>query len=174
MTAIDQMLEAVSAATLEFCETVLLMDYKVSESTAQETETRTQISLALVGADVAVQLVMIAESETCKSFSRTLFGMEESEDISDQDVTDGMGEVANIIAGSFKSRLNDTYPGLTLGLPTLGTVNAPVLYPSRVSVDYLPVAIGDHSVLLMVMMEEKNGLSARPESRVRALQHVGR
>ena len=177
MTAIDQALEAASSATKEFCDTVLSMELNVRASEGPESESgnlRTQVSVSLVGADVAFQLIMITGDKSCRTFSRALFGMEDGEEVSDQDVADGMGEVANIIAGGLKSRLVDDYPGLTLGLPTLGGVHEPVLYPSRVSVGSQPTSIGGHPVLLMVMMEEKNGSSARSQNRVGALQHAGR
>ncbi len=114
MTAIDQAVEPASSATKEFCDTVLSMDLNVRASEGPESESgnlRTQVSVSLVGTDAAFQLIMITGDKSCRTFSRALFGMEDGEDVSDQDVADGMGEVANIIAGGLKSWLADDYPG---------------------------------------------------------------
>jgi len=72
--------------------------------------------IQLVG-EQSVHIGLCAGEAECSALSKSLLGMEEDEEITSDDITDAMGEIANIIAGCVKTRMADRIEGLTLGLP---------------------------------------------------------
>ena len=72
----------------------------------------------LVASDCQAQIGVVAEWQACQSLARALFGMEpDSELEAESDVADALGEIANMIAGGVKTRMNAHVPGLNTGLP---------------------------------------------------------
>jgi hypothetical protein len=72
----------------------------------------------LSSSDSVVQLGIVAERLHCEAMSRALLGMPEDEAFgSDGDVADALGEIANMVAGSAKTRMNERIPDIVLGLP---------------------------------------------------------
>ena len=72
----------------------------------------------LVAASCQVQIGVVAEWEACQALARALFGMEVDAELeADSDVSDALGEIANMVAGRVKTRMNERAPGLNTGLP---------------------------------------------------------
>ncbi len=72
----------------------------------------------LVAAGCQVQIGVVAEWEACQALARALFGMEADAELeADSDVSDALGEIANMVAGRVKTRMNERAPGLNTGLP---------------------------------------------------------
>jgi Chemotaxis phosphatase CheX len=72
----------------------------------------------LVAAGCQVQIGVVAEWEACQALARALFGMEPGAELeADSDVSDALGEIANMVAGCVKTRMNEGTPGLNTGLP---------------------------------------------------------
>ncbi len=84
--------------------------------------------IALVGNESSMQIGMGGSAENCMKLARALFGLEpEEEDPSEQDLADALGEMANVVAGSLKTRMRDHAASMQLGLPIVmhGYVDAP-------------------------------------------------
>jgi len=72
----------------------------------------------LSSSDSVVQLGIVAERLHCEALSRALLGMAEDEPFgSEGDVADALGEIANMVAGSAKTRMSERVPDIVLGLP---------------------------------------------------------
>ena len=72
----------------------------------------------LVAAGCQVQIGVVAEWEACQALARALFGMDPGAELeADSDVSDALGEIANMVAGCVKTRMNERTPGLNTGLP---------------------------------------------------------
>lgn len=72
----------------------------------------------LTSSQSVVQLGIIGERLDCEAMSRALLGMPDDEPFgSEGDVADALGEIANMVAGSVKTRMNEIIPGIVLGLP---------------------------------------------------------
>ena len=72
----------------------------------------------LVAAGCMVQIGVVAEWQACQALARALFGMEADQELDgDSDVSDALGEIANMVAGLVKMRMNERTPGLNSGLP---------------------------------------------------------
>jgi Chemotaxis phosphatase CheX len=72
----------------------------------------------LVAAGCQVQIGVVAEWGACQALARALFGMEAGAELeADSDVSDALGEIANMVAGRVKARMNERAPGLVTGLP---------------------------------------------------------
>ena len=75
--------------------------------------------LPLTTSDLNVQIGLFAEEAGCITLARTLLGMEPEDELEfGSDVFDCMGEVANVLAGSLKTRMKTvTRRRIDLGLP---------------------------------------------------------
>jgi len=62
----------------------------------------------------------IALEETCGiAVARSMLCMEPDDEVSDEDLGDAIGEVANMVMGSVKTRLQDTVPNVEISIPTV-------------------------------------------------------
>jgi hypothetical protein len=69
------------------------------------------------GEDV-LQLGLVAERAGCETISRALLCMAPDDAFSaESDIADAVGEIANMVAGGVKKRMDDRVPGILLGLP---------------------------------------------------------
>jgi hypothetical protein len=155
---VETVLEAASAATNNVCETVLMLPFEhvpPSQEDCAKKESLRQISIALVNEDVALQVGLVTGWDVCAGLARTLLCLSEEDEIGDQDVTDGMGELINIIGGTVKTHLNDNYPSLKLGLPLISLPDGH--QPRTVKVSQQWLSIGEHRLQLTAMMQEHGG-----------------
>jgi hypothetical protein len=73
--------------------------------------------IPLLGEDQTLQLALLATPDGCAELSRLLLGLDPSDNVSDADVADAVGELVNIVAGGVKQRMQDSAGLLRLGLP---------------------------------------------------------
>ncbi len=75
--------------------------------------------ISMVGEVRPVQLAIIADERVFRSLAATLLGMEpeEAEELSEADVSDGLGELINIVAGTVKTTMVQHDATIKLGLP---------------------------------------------------------
>jgi CheY-specific phosphatase CheX len=59
------------------------------------------------------------EEEAAKAVSASMLCLEEGEEVSEEDLADAVGEVANMIMGGVKSRLQDEYGAIEISIPTV-------------------------------------------------------
>jgi len=72
----------------------------------------------LTADDYQLQVGVVAEWAACEALARALFGHEPGWAFeAESDVCDALGEIANMVAGGIKTRMNARVPGLSTGLP---------------------------------------------------------
>lgn len=74
--------------------------------------------IALVADDDSVLLNLSSNMDGLAQLAKSMLGMGAEEVLSDADLCDAVGEMANITAGSIKRQLTDRTSGIKLGLPT--------------------------------------------------------
>jgi len=63
-------------------------------------------------------LALFGKDQTCKTLGRALLGMDPGEDISKEELADGLGEILNMVAGVIKRKMTaEEAKGVALGLP---------------------------------------------------------
>jgi CheY-specific phosphatase CheX len=74
--------------------------------------------VALVAENVSIQLGVGSTAGGCQEIVCSMLGMDPSEEtLDDADISDAMGEIANILAGQVKREMTDRAGNLRLGLP---------------------------------------------------------
>lgn len=111
--------------------------------------------IALVNPEVSAHIGFFATEKECEAFSRALLMMEpDEEELTEEDVTDALGEIINIAAGGVKTKVSDAYPSLTLGLPVC--MSGKIRPTDNMVSMSATVAIGSETARLVVLMS-KNG-----------------
>lgn len=75
--------------------------------------------ISLASPDNAIQVGIVSTYSGCRRIAGTLLGLESEEaaGLSDADVADGVGELANVLAGMLKTYVEDADVRLQVGLP---------------------------------------------------------
>ena len=113
--ALDDWLKATVDAASEFAATTLGDSLCVAEPGSKMSRDLTGCFVALVGDEGALQIGLAANPAGCQILAQALFASDEV--LSDEDVSDALGEIANIIAGGVKKRMATVQLSLAIGLP---------------------------------------------------------
>lgn len=144
---ISAWLTAVMDAAAEFTETTLGLELGDPSKVRKLPENLTGCFVALVGQEERLQIGLASDPEGCQTLARTLFAADE--ELPDSDVTDALGEIANIMAGGVKKRRGEINTGMTLGLPIV--MEGHVRIADRQEVAHVDTAVGDVPVRLLVI-----------------------
>jgi len=98
--------------------------------------------------------------EGCRMLAAAMLGMDatEAKDLSDADVHDSIGELANILAGVVKGRLSDEDSALTLGLPLF--IDGLVEGDRRSRARHFACLVGDTRCVLTLLIGGENSVAA--------------
>jgi len=113
--ALDAWLAATVDAATEFASTTLDSTLDSDAAIGNLPMDLTECFVALVGEEGSLQIGLAADAAGCQTLAKALFASED--DLPDEDVSDALGEIANIIAGGVKKRMATTQQPLALGLP---------------------------------------------------------
>lgn len=149
MTAHDPQvwLDAASDSTAEFASTTLAFELRQGDDLPRLPENMTGCLVALVGQNESLQVGISSNAEGCETLARTLFASDD--ELSEDDISDAMGEIANIVAGGVKTRMAKLFGGLQLGLPIV--MEGHVRVTERQQIAQRDVALGDVPVRLLVV-----------------------
>jgi hypothetical protein len=143
------------AATLdaanEFGTTTLGFDVGDPNATRRLPENLTGCFVALVGEQESLQVGLASDSEGCQTLARALFAADDP--LPDSDVTDALGEIANIMAGGVKKR-RTSQGGMSLGLPMV--MEGHVRITERQEMAHLDIALGEVPVRLLVVCNREH------------------
>lgn len=140
-------LEATLAAAIEFSETTLGFGLGDPEAIRKLPENLTGCFVALVGQEESLQIGLASDTAGCQTLAQALFAAEE--ELAESDVTDALGEIANIMAGGVKKRRSESHAGMALGLPII--MEGHVRTTDRQALTHLDIALGDVPVRLLVV-----------------------
>ena len=108
--------------------------------------------VALIGDEDSIQIGIGATQSDCRELARRLFGMEEGEEgeLSEADVADAMGEMANVIAGGVKVRVaNDNSMSMNIGLPII--LQGHIVIPNNCEIAETTMQWQDVAVRLLLL-----------------------
>jgi CheY-specific phosphatase CheX len=115
-TLLDECLRATLDATAELAKATLGVELTTTASDAYELPPKlTGCCVALVGEAGSLQIGFASHPAGCQTFAKILFASNEV--LPEEDVSDALGEIANIIAGGVKKRMVSGQPPLAIGLP---------------------------------------------------------
>lgn len=153
---VAEWLAAMLEAAAEFTETTLGLELGDPSAIRKLPENLTGCFVALVGQEERLQIGLASDPAGCQTLAQTLFAADE--ELPESDVTDALGEIANIVAGGVKKRRSDATSGMTLGLPMV--MEGHVRIADRQEVAHIDTAVGDVPVRLLVICNREQ--SAAP------------
>lgn len=112
--------------------------------------------VALVSESASVQLGVASTDEGCRQLAGALLCLEPGEEeLSDEDVADAVGEIANIVAGQVKRTIGGPGSSMKLGLPLF--VHGKVETSSdTVETAAADITVGPVPVTLLVMKDSND------------------
>lgn len=116
--AIDDLMNAVAESAADISRDVLGKSGESGSGEQANADEDSGAYVALIGEGIALQIGFAARPDTCRSLAGTLLGLDNAEaSPAGQDVADAIGEIANMLAGGVKMRLDKHFPALRVGLP---------------------------------------------------------
>lgn len=114
--------EALIAGATEVFETMIFMDIRQStEQDGQETHHKSDTFLGSITFTGEIEgCLSICCSVPCaKAIAQNMLGMAQTDELGESEISDAIGEVANMVLGSFKSRIQETVGNLNVSIPTV-------------------------------------------------------
>lgn len=111
--------------------------------------------LAVTRGGEAIHLGVMSDSAGCIALTRALLQMDDDEEVAEEDVTDAVGEIINILAGVVQRSLDGEGPAISLGFPMY--VKGEVHAPGNTEARYASINLGPARADLMVVRGELNG-----------------
>jgi CheY-specific phosphatase CheX len=148
--SLDDWLQAALGAAEECSKTTLGCALNTSEQPRLPPEL-TGCFVALVGDSGSLQIGFGSDPAGCQTLAKALFASEV--DLPEEDVSDALGEIVNIIAGGVKKRMSAVQPPLAIGLPIV--MRGQVRLSERQQVLEAEVSLGDVPVRLLVLSNKR-------------------
>lgn len=112
--------ETVLEAAKEVFETMIFMEIEPAASAPAPTDCSLLGSITFKG-NLEGCLGISLSWPCAQTIARNMLALDPDADISEREVCDAVGEVTNMVMGSIKSRLQDTYPDIAVSIPTVIT-----------------------------------------------------
>lgn len=127
----------------EVFETMIFMDLEENADIEHDIDEDSLLGSITFKGDIEGCLTICCGLHSAKVIASNMLGLEESEDIAEDDICDAMGEVANMVMGSVKSRIQDSVGNIEVSIPSV------------IRGRHLANSLGEHSqkVLLKVHIE---------------------
>lgn len=87
------------------------------ERTAAIGDGRRGAYVPILSGDYSLHVGIVSDDEGCASLTRALLGMAPDEDVSQDDIHDAVGEIANMVAGGVKTKVTARGLPVQIGLP---------------------------------------------------------
>jgi CheY-specific phosphatase CheX len=112
--------------------------------------------LGLVALQGALQIGIASDEAGCQKLSKALMGAPETDPpLAPEELADAFCEIANIVAGGFKSRARERAGALTMGLPVF--FRGPAQATGHTAVRVSLVRVGTTQVALMLVYPRVQG-----------------
>jgi len=155
--ALDAWLAATVEAATEFATTTLDSTLDSQGAATVLPMDLTECFVALVGEEGSLQIGLAADAAGCQTLAKALFASED--DLPDEDVSDALGEIANIIAGGVKKRMATAQLPLALGLPIV--MEGHLRLTERQQMAQTDVKLGQVSTRLLIVCNKDQPASRR-------------
>lgn len=124
--------EALLSGATEVFETMIFMDIRESPEQDSHPKGDTLLGSITFTGDMEGCLGICCSVPCASAIAKNMLGLTEADTLGEAEITDAMGEVANMVMGSLKSRIQEA----------VGTVNVSI--PTVVRGQALDNSIGDH------------------------------
>lgn len=111
--------ETLLPAAREVFETMIFMDLTESSDPDQELNDETVLSSITFKNNVKGCLSIRCGLDCAETITANMLGMDPDEGISQEDIGDAVGEVANMVLGSVKSRIEETVGEIQVSIPSV-------------------------------------------------------
>jgi len=105
----------------EVFETMIFMEMERTEEEMPKDNTDTVLGSITFKGKLEGILSIYCSANCAKSIAANMLGMDVDDGISQEDINDAIGEVANMVMGSLKSRIQDTYANIDVSIPSVIT-----------------------------------------------------
>jgi CheY-specific phosphatase CheX len=140
-------LQATLDAAGEFAKATLGVELQQTEVEKQLPPELTGCFVALVGDSGSLQIGFGSHPLGCQTLAKVLFAS--TDDLPEEDVSDALGEIANIIAGGVKKRMASVQPPLAISLPIV--MQGHIRLTERQQLLEAEVLLGEVPVRLLVI-----------------------
>jgi chemotaxis protein CheX len=121
MADTSKLSEILEISTSEAFETQILLPIEsVGERTIDHSEKMVISSISYTG-PIEGAVFVILSLDCAKLIACTMLMAEEGDELSDEEIEDAMGEVANLVAGGFKAKIAEDIGNITISVPTVMT-----------------------------------------------------
>jgi chemotaxis protein CheX len=103
----------------EIFETMIFMNLEKAEDQASKIDDLVVLGSITFKGALEGCLCLYCTDQCTKAITMNMLGLETTEDISEEDINDAVGEVCNMIMGSLKKRIIDSVGNLDLSIPTV-------------------------------------------------------
>jgi CheY-specific phosphatase CheX len=155
MKTIDQILEVAGTSTEGVCENVLQIPILwLSDESQELASPRHHVSITIMNEHIVMHVGLLASWETYSYVVRVMLNLSFKDPLDDQDIADGIGEMINMVAGQMKTRLNEKYPSLKIGFPTMQAENPLGIQARSIERASKALSIGVYDAEVTVMLRE--------------------
>lgn len=140
---IDQMCfsDVVLDATREILETMVFLGLEKNEDKDMPIKGRSLLGMITFTGDLEGCFAIDCDTKCAAVIAKNMLAMEPDDEISNEDISDAIGEVANMSMGSIKTRIHDQFPDIQISIPTVvfGTdlENTTAEHPNKVLLNTL-------------------------------------
>lgn len=111
--------EALLSGTKEVFETMIFMDLEESSEPTEKVEGDALLGTITFKGNVEGCLAICCNMPCAKTIATNMLGMEPTEKIGKEEISDAIGEVTNMIMGSVKARVQDSTGNLEVSIPSV-------------------------------------------------------
>ncbi len=111
--------EAMLAGATEVFETMIFMDVRESPEQDSHPKGDTLLGSITFTGDIEGCLGICCSVPCAKGIAQNMLGMTEADELGEAEITDAIGEVANMLLGSVKSRIQERVGNLNVSIPTV-------------------------------------------------------
>jgi len=111
--------EVLIESAKEVFETMIFTDLAETTEPDQNVEGQALLGSITFDGDIEGCLAVCFSMVCAKTIALNMLGMEPDEKISEGDINDAIGEIANMVMGGVKSRLKDNTKNINVSIPTV-------------------------------------------------------
>ena len=101
---------------------LLLQHHSVANITDVLAEGRVFLNLSIYSTDNVLNWTIIGCDTSCaQAITKNMLGIDTTEELNEEDICDCLGEVANMVMGSVKGRLQDNFGDVKVSIPSVVT-----------------------------------------------------
>jgi len=111
--------ETLLDAAKEVFETMIFMDLQACDAPDRSIDGEALMATVTFTNSIEGCLAICTGTGCAKAIAVNMLGLETEEALSEEEICDAVGEVANMVMGSVKSRLTDAYEDIQVSIPSV-------------------------------------------------------